>query len=174
MMSGFLAGEVTPFLHERGFRRRGQWYWAARGENSIFVRFQRLGDFFTCDIGVVSALLLAKCGPFPPEHWTIRLGPISVGYDKWWDLTEGDAAVAADFLPALVRGIDHVEPFTTDEGLRDEILHRATTDRRGIAPIKAEWLVVLAKDVGVPEWAMGLPIRVRDGSTLHLEGQDGG
>lgn len=134
----------------------------------MFVRFQRLGDLFTCDVGVVSALLLAECGPFPPEHWAIRLGPIAVGHDKWWDLTDGDVAIAADFLPALARGLNHVAPFATDEGLRDELLKDVTMDGRGLAPIEAEWLTAFNKTIGVPDWAIGIPIRVRGGSVLHL------
>jgi hypothetical protein len=167
-MTSFLNGQVTPFLVERGFHRRGQRYWASRGANSLFIRFQHRGDFFTCDLGVVSALLLAECGAMPPEHWAIRLGPVAVGWDKWWDIADGDEVVAATFLPALARGLDHIEPFATDDGLRDAILHLATTDPRGLAPIEADWLVALGGVVGVPAWAVGTPLRVRDGSVLQL------
>jgi hypothetical protein len=169
-MAAFLLEWVSPFLRDRGFRRRGQQYWAKQGENSIFIRFEHRGDFFTCDVGVVSALLIATMTEWePPEHWTVRLGPVALGYDKWWDLAEDDAAVAADFLPALEKGIEHITPMSSDAGLRDALLRDATTDRRGMIPMYQRWLIVLVGAEGLPDWAIGLPIRLRDGSLLHLE-----
>jgi hypothetical protein len=173
-MTGFLNSRVSPFVGARGFHRRGQRYWAARGDNSLFIRFQHRGDFFTCDLGAVSELLLAECGAMPPEHWAIRLGPVAVGWDKWWDIADGDEVVAADFLPALARGLDHVEPFATDDGLRDALLRLATTDPRGISPMEADWLVALGGAAGVPAWAVGMPIRLRNGAVLYLRPASGG
>jgi hypothetical protein len=167
----FLANLVTPFLQERGYHRRGQQYLARRGPNSTFIRFQRREGWFTCDLGVISALLLTECGLYPSEHLTVRLGPLMFGYDKWWNLADGDEAIAADFIPALSNGLDYVEPFATDEGLRDEFLKDATIDSRGIAPITAAWLTAFSRTIGVPAWAIGIPIRVRNGSVVYLEAE---
>lgn len=167
-LSTFLASQVSPFLRDHGFRRRGQQYWSARGPNSLIIHFQQHGESFTCDIRVVSALLLAEYGPYPAEHWIIRLGPMIEGYDKWWSLEEDASVVAADLLPTLALGIEHVEVLVTDEGLRDSFLRGATTGALGLAPVEAEWLATLTRHLGVPDWAAGLPIRIRDESSIRL------
>jgi hypothetical protein len=48
---------VTPSLREQAFSRRGQRYVPKRGANSVSVQFERDGDFFACDVKVVSARL---------------------------------------------------------------------------------------------------------------------
>jgi hypothetical protein len=128
-----------------------------------------VGDDFTCDLGVVSALLREVYGPEPDEHWSIRLGHIVVGYDKWWDLTVGKDTLAADFLPALSRGLEYLEPLATDEGLRDRWLHDAATQPYGISPIEADWLVALARLLGTPDWARTAVLHVSDGSVVQLQ-----
>ena len=151
-MEAFLAHRVSPFVRERGFHRRGQRYAAARGDNSIFVHFQRRAGFFTCDLGIVSALLLAALGPFPPEHWRQRLGAMALEYDRWWDLEDGQEVVAAEFLPALGRGLDRVEPLATDEGLRDELLREVMLDPRPPPPAVTELVLPLIRALGPPAW----------------------
>lgn len=126
---------------------------AARGSNEIALAFQRRGSFFTCDLAVVSALLRAEFGSMPAEHWRVRLGPVAVGYDKWWDLAEGVDALAGDFLAALSRGLDHLEPISPDEGLRDAILRLAMDDPRPLPPIMQAWALALIGVVGPGEWA---------------------
>lgn len=152
-LDAFLSEQVTPFVREHGFRRSGQRYRAARGQNVIFVRFQRRLTTFTADLGVVSATLLEEFGSTPPEHWTIRLGPPILGYDKWWDLEDGAAAVSRDFLPTLGRGLDFIEPLASDEGLRDTLLRLAIEDQRGLPPIMERWCVALIRKVGPGDWA---------------------
>ena len=149
----FMETSVTPDLKARGFRRRGQRFVAARGPNEILVAFQRRGTFFTCDLAVVCALLRAEFGSMPPEHWRVRLGPMTAGYDKWWNLAEGIDVVGNDFRDALNRGLDHLEPMSTDEGLRDAILRQALDDPRPLPPIMASWVVALVRAVGPGDWA---------------------
>jgi hypothetical protein len=149
----FLKASVAPELAVRGFRRRGQRFVAARGSNELVVAFPRRGTFFTCDLAVVSALLRAEFGSMPPEHWRVRLGPVTLGYDKWWNLAEGIDAVADDFRAALGRGLDHLEPMSTDEGLRDAILRQALDDPRPLPPIMQSWVVALVRAVGPGDWA---------------------
>jgi hypothetical protein len=169
-MTAFLNRWVTPFLREQGFSRRGQKYTAKRGANSVVVRFQHRGDFFTCDLAVVSALLIGTMTEWePPEHWTVRLGPIAVGYDKWWDLEDGEKAVAADFLRALEKGLQHIVPISTDEGLRDALLWLDETDRRGLIRMHARWLITLVGSVGLPGRASRRSVRLVDGGVLQLE-----
>jgi hypothetical protein len=151
-LDAFLSEQVTPFLHERGFGRSGQRYRAARGRNAILVRFQRRLTMFTADLGVSSATLIEEFGRTPPEHWTIRLGPPILGYDKWWDLEDGAPVLAEGFLPTLGRGLDMIEPLATDEGMRDALLRLAIEDRRGLSPIMAQWCVVLIRRVGPGDW----------------------
>lgn len=148
----FLKTSVAPSLTIRGFRRRGQRFVAARRSNELVVAFQRRGTFFTCDLAVVSALLRAEFGSMPPEHWRVRLGPVTLGYDKWWDLAEGFDAVANDFGAALDRGLDHLEPMSTDEGLRDAVLRLALEDPRPLPPIMQSWVVALVRAVGPGDW----------------------
>jgi len=155
-MEAFLRQRVSPFVRERGFQRRGQRYLAARGDNSIFVSFQRRAGFFTCDLGVVSAMLLAELGPFPPEHWRQRLGALALDYDRWWDLEDGQEAVAAEFLPALGLGLDRVESLATDEGLRDELLREVMLDPRPPPPGVTELVLPLIRALGPPAWAAQL------------------
>ncbi len=88
----------------------------------------------------------------PPEHWRVRLGPVTLGYDKWWDLAEGFDAVANDFGAALDRGLDHLEPMSTDEGLRDAVLRLALEDPRPLPPIMQSWVVALVRAVGPGDW----------------------
>lgn len=131
----FVAEWVKPFLVERGFHRSGQTYRAMRGSNTLVVRFQTRYGLFTCEIGVISAVLAAAKPHFEPiEHWAIRLGPVAVGYDKWWDLDEKPESLAADFLAAFSKGLDYAERFSSDEGLLEEILRIAATDPYGIRP----------------------------------------
>lgn len=144
----FLKSSVAPNLAVRGFRRRGQRFVAARGTNEFVVASQRHGTLFTCDLAVVNAMLRAEFGSIPPEHWRVRLGPVAVGYDKWWDLADGIDAVADDFGAALDRGLDHLEPISTDEGLRDAILRLALDDPRPLPPIMQSWVVALVRAVG--------------------------
>lgn len=169
-MTTFLNGWVTPVLREQGFSRRGQKYAAKRGANSVIVHFQRRGDFFTCDLTVVSALLIETMTEWePPEHWTVRLGPIAVGYDKWWDLEDGEEAVATDFLRALEKGLKHILPISSDGGLRDALLRLERTDGRGLIPMHARWLTTLVGSVGLPGRASRRSVRLVDGGVLHLE-----
>jgi len=91
----------------------------------------------------------------PPEHWSARLGPVAVGYDKWWDLAEGGDAISEDFLAALVRGLEQLEPIATDEGLRDAILRLAIGDPRPLPPIMQSWAFALIRAVGPGAWAAG-------------------
>jgi hypothetical protein len=151
----FLSTTVAPDLAARGFRRRGHRFEAARGPNGIVVVFRRRGSFFTCDLAVVSAWLIAEFGSMPPEHWRVRLGPVAVGYDKWWDLANGGNSIAGDFLAALGRGLDGLEPIATDEGLRDAILRLALDDPRPLSPIMQSWAVALIRAVGPGAWAAG-------------------
>jgi hypothetical protein len=148
----FLRAGVAPDLAGRGFQRRSQRFVAARGSNQIIVAFQRRGSFVTCDLAVVSALLLAEFGRMPPEHWRVRLGPVAAGYDKWWDLADGVDVIADDFLAALSRGLDHIDPMSTDEGLRDAILRLAMDDPRPLPPFMQSWAVALIRAVGPGEW----------------------
>ncbi len=108
---------------------------------------------FTADLTVISAHLIEVFGAIPPEHWSIRLGPPIVGYDKWWDLEEGGLAVSRDLLPTLGRGIDYIEPIARDEGLRDALLRLAMEDRRGLPPIMEQWCTSLIRKVGPGGWA---------------------
>lgn len=134
-LRSFLAVWVKPFLAEKGFHRSGQTYRAMRGRNTLVIRFQTRYGMFTCDVGVISAVLAAGRPHFEPiEHWAIRLGPVAVGYDKWWDLGEPPELLAADFLAALSKGLDAAERFSTDEGLLEEILRDAAKDPRGVRP----------------------------------------
>ena len=149
----FLKTRVAPNLTVRGFRRRGQRFVAVRGSNEILVAFQRRGTLFTGDLAVVCALLRAEFGSMPPVHWRVRLGPVAVGYDKWWDLAEGIDAVADDFGAALDRGLDHIEPISTDEGLRDAILRLALDDPRPLPPSMQSRVVTLVRTVGPGDWA---------------------
>jgi hypothetical protein len=142
-LMAFLAEQVTPFLSPRGFRRRGQRYSALQGRNSVFVRFQRRADFFTCDLGFINATLWEAGFQFPPEHWTVRLGGVAVGYDKWWDLATEPASLATDFLPALARGLEHIEPLAADEGFRARLLADAASGQ--LRPFEAGWLVTLQR-----------------------------
>src|ERR671922_2026874 len=75
----FLAHWVTPFLAERGFRRSGQRYVAARGANALVVRFERRVERFTCDLVVSSATLREAFPEEDDQHWSVRVGPIAVG-----------------------------------------------------------------------------------------------
>lgn len=148
----FLSTSVAPDLAARDFRRRGQRFVAPRGSNQIAVVFQRRGSFFTCDLAVVSALLLAEFGSMPAEHWRVRLGPVAVGYDKWWDLAEGVDTIADDFLAALGCGLEQVEPISTDDGLRDAILRSALDDPRPLPPVMQSWAVALVRAAGPGGW----------------------
>lgn len=152
-LGAFLSEHVTPYLLDRGFHRSGYRYQARRGQNLFVIRFQRRGRFFTADLVVVSALLIEAFGSMPPEHWTVRLGEPTVGYDKWWDLEEGSRAVSEDFLPTLGDGIDHMEPFVSDEGLRDALLRELLADPRGLPPMLEEWCIALIRKVGAGDWA---------------------
>ena len=158
-LDAFLSEQVTPFLHQRGFRRSGQRYRAARGRNEIVVRFQRRLTTFTADLGVRSASLREEFGTTPPEHWTIRLGPPILGYDKWWDLENGTTVLAEDFLPTLGRGLDMIESLATDEGLRDALLRLAMGDRRGLPPIMGQWAIALVREVGPGGFVTSDPLR---------------
>lgn len=151
----FLKSSVARHLTARGFRRRRQRFVAARGSNEIAVAFQRRGSSFTCDLTVASALLLAEFGPMPPVHWVIRLGPVAVGYDKWWDLADGADAIADDFRGTLGRGLDQLEPISTDDGLRDAILRLVIDDPRPLPPIMRSWAFALIRAVGPGAWAAG-------------------
>lgn len=156
-MNAFLIQRVSPFLRDRGFHRRGgNRYEATRDPNTVFVRFQRVGDLFTCDIGVISEFLRREFESFPEDHWTIRLGPVAVGYDRWWDLSEDADEVAADFLPALARGLEHIESIATDEGLRDAFLRLVMSDPRPLAPIHEAWVMALIRSLGAPAWVTDL------------------
>jgi len=151
---GFLAQRATPYLAQHGFRRSGQRYRAARGRNTVVIRFQRRRAFFTCDLAVASAVLIDEFGDAPPEHWAIRLGSAVLGYDKWWDLAGDSAATADDFLATLGRGVDLIEPIATDEGLRDAILGNVMRDgARGVPPIWEAWAITLIRHVGPGQWA---------------------
>jgi hypothetical protein len=151
-LDAFLSDEVTPYLRTRGFRRSGQQYRAGRAHSQVDIRFHRRRALFTVDLVVVSAFLIEEFGNIPPEHWAIRLGPSILGYDKWWDLEAGTRAIAEEFLVTLGRGIDSVEPITTDEGLRDAFLRLALEDHRGMAPIMEEWATALIRRVGPGAW----------------------
>ncbi len=83
----------------------------------------------------------------------MRLGPVSEGFDKWWDLTAIDDALVADFLAALARGLAHIEPIASDEGLRDAVLRNAMEDPRGLPPIMEAWAVTLVRATGPGPWA---------------------
>ena len=157
-------------MRDQGFSRRGREYTAKRGANSVIVHFQHRGDYFTCDLTVVSALLIETMTEWePPEHWTVRLGPIAVGYDKWWDLEDGEEAVAADFLRALDTGLHHILPISSDVGLRDALLGLDKTDGRGLIPMHARWLTTLVGSVGLPGRQSRRSVRLVDGGVLHLE-----
>ena len=163
----FLRDWVNPFLSARGFRGRGQVFKGQRGENSIVIRFQTRSGYFTCDLAATSGLLARTTTDWePPEHWTIRLGPIVFGYDKWWDLAN-PAAAADDLLPSLAEGIEYMEPLSSDTGLRDAMLRAAADDPRGEAPIHVNQIVRLVQALGLPTWANPI-LRVRDGSTIDL------
>ena len=56
--------------------------------------------------------------------------------------------MAADFLPALVKGIDYITPLSDDEGLRDAMLKHAEDDPRGEARLSAARLVRLVRIAG--------------------------
>jgi hypothetical protein len=169
-LTAFLNEWITPYMREQGFSRRGQKYTAKRGANSVIVRFQHRSDFFTCDLTAVSALLIeTRTELEPPEHWTVRLGPIAVGYDKWWDIEADEAAVAADFLASLGMGLAHILPISTDEGLRDALLRSAETYRRGLVPLRARWLTALVASVGLPAGVSSRSVRLVDGGVLELK-----
>jgi hypothetical protein len=149
----FQERSATPFLVQRGFERHGLRYSAARGENTIFVQFQRRASFFTCDLGVVSALLLRELGPTPPEHWRARLGPMTVGYDRWWDLADEPDGIARDFLGALATGIERVEAIATDVGLRDELLLDVMREPGIGSAVSSKLALPLIRVLGLPGWA---------------------
>ncbi|MGH7484156.1 MAG: DUF4304 domain-containing protein [bacterium] len=147
-LRSFLSERVSPALRERGFRQRGQRFLAKRGPNTLVVSFQRRADFFTCNLGVVSAYLTTTASAWePPEHYDLRLGPITVGYDKWWDLAEPSEALAADFLGALAKGLDYIEGVSSDKGLLDAILQAADGDPRGLRPFEVSMVARLAESV---------------------------
>jgi hypothetical protein len=81
------------------------------------------------------------------------VGPIAVGYDKWWSLDDPDGDVVPDLLAALERGLEHVEPIATDEGLRDALLRLALSDPRGLPPVMEAWTGALIRRVGPGGWA---------------------
>jgi hypothetical protein len=144
----FLSGQVSPALRERGFRMNGQRFRAERGANALVIAFLRRADFFTCDLGVVSGYLTdTATGWEPPEHYQLRLGPIAVGYDKWWELGEAPEELAEDFLPALAKGLDYIEGISSDEGLRDAILRDAARDPRGLRPFDVSMLARLTASI---------------------------
>jgi hypothetical protein len=145
----FLKNRVSPAIRDRGFRMNGQRFRADRDANAIVLAFQRRGDFFTCDLGVVSGYLAETAsGREPPEHYRLRLGPIAVGFDKWWDLDEAPETLASDFLSALAKGLDYVEPLCSDEGLRDAILRDAARDPSGLRPYEVSMVARLESSVG--------------------------
>ena len=146
--AAILSGVVTPFLTARGFRRSGQRYTAARGPNRVVIGFERRGDFFTCDLMTVNATLRAAGFMSPREHWRIRLGPIAVGWDKWWSSADDPAVVADDFLAALARGLDHIEPLATDDGIRARLRADETADPGSLVPIERAWLAALDRGAG--------------------------
>jgi hypothetical protein len=129
----FLRDEVAGFLRPRGFSRQGQRFRAQRGANALTIAFQRRFDLFTCDLGVISARL-TKPGFEPREHYAIRLGPIAMGYDKWWGLAQAPETLAAEFLSALDKGLDYLESIGTDDGLRAAILRDIARDPNGPRP----------------------------------------
>jgi hypothetical protein len=144
----FLSEWISPTLRDRGFKPSGQRFRAQRGPNAIVVVFQRRAEFFTCDLGVVSDYLArTEAGKGPPEHYRLRLGPIAVGYDRWWDLGEEPHALAGDFLAAFTKGLDYVEGLSSDEGLRDAILRDAARDPNGLRPFEVSMLARLEKSV---------------------------
>jgi len=144
----FLSERVWPALAERGFRRSGQRFLARRGPNSVVVSFQRRGDFFTCNLGVVSAYLSRTASSSePPQHYDVRLGPIALGYDKWWDLAEAYESLAADFLAALAKGLDYIEGLSTDAGLLQAMLQAAARDPRGLRPFEVSMVARLQESV---------------------------
>jgi hypothetical protein len=145
----FLSKRVSPALRERGFRVNGQRFRAERGANAIVIAFQRRAASFTCDLGVVSGSLATTATEWePPEHYRLRLGPISVGYDKWWDLDEAPDTLATDFLAALAKGLDYVDGISSDEGLRDAILRDAARDPSGLRPYEVSLLARLEASIG--------------------------
>ena len=152
-LQSFLERSATPFLRLRGFHRHGQRYTAARGDNTIFVQFQRRATFFTCDLAVVSALLVRELGPTPPEHWRTRLGPVTTGYDRWWDLADEPDAVARDFLGALATGLERLEGLATDVGLRDELLADVMREPGIGSAVSSELALPLIRVLGLPGWA---------------------
>lgn len=116
-------------------------YAAPRGRNEVVVHFQRRDDLFTCDLGATLAVLKTVRRWSPPEHWRIRLGPPVLGYDRWWALTDDVPAVAAEFLPVLTLGLEHIEPLATEEGLRARLL--ADAAREPLRPVEADYLEAL-------------------------------
>jgi hypothetical protein len=156
----FLSDRISPALRERGFRMNGQRFRAERGANAVVISFQRRADFFTCDLGVVSGYLAKTATRLePPEHYGVRLGPIAVGYDKWWDLDEAPESLAKDFLAALAKGLDYIEGLSSDEGLRDAILRDAARDPRGLRPFEVSMLARLEASVGSREGGVSAPDR---------------
>jgi hypothetical protein len=112
------------------------------------VSLQRRADFFTCNLGVVSAYLAKTAsGSEAPEHYALRLGPITVGYDKWWDLAEPSESLAADFLAALAKGVDYIEGLSTDKGLLEAILLAAARDPEGLRPHEVSMVARLEESV---------------------------
>jgi hypothetical protein len=149
-MAVVLRGEGTRFLRERGFIRHGLRFVARRGENQIFLHFQRRGTYFTADIGVISALLLRLTDSVPPEHHRVRIGRLTGSYDKWWDL-EGDLdEIAIDLSKTLEYALVQLEPAASDEGLRDLLLQGAMAG--GLSPVDEEFAVALTRALGPPVW----------------------
>lgn len=140
----FLRDEVAPYLRPRGFRGSGHRFRAERGSNALTIAFQRRVELFTCDLGVINARIAAtKPGFAPVEHYAISLGPVAVGYDKWWNLAGDQETLASDFLSALGKGLEYAESFSTNDGLRAAVLRDIARDPSGPRPYEISILRAL-------------------------------
>jgi hypothetical protein len=79
-----------------------------------------------------------------------RACSIGVGNAKWWAISDGDEAVAADFLAALEMGLEHILLMSSDEGLAGWVRVAGEDRRARVGPFHARRPTTLVRSVGLP------------------------
>jgi hypothetical protein len=124
----FQREQLAPALREMGFRGSSPVYVFPDDLNWLQVGLQasrhsdRSSVMFTVNLGITSkhdwhrfregGFGFTKIGdrPSPNAVWPVghtwRLGPLAVGYDKWWEVNAGDdVGAVSDEVTGLIRTV---------------------------------------------------------------------
>jgi Domain of unknown function (DUF4304) len=132
---GLLLAGLTNELKGRGFSRQGSSFYLRKGNNWGLINFQKSTKstadsiLFTVNLGVASERLRrffsgqkAELPGVSACHWSMRLGFLQAGRDKWWTVDRGTVLdlVEEEIRHLLLeRGIPEIEKHVDDASLRD-------------------------------------------------------